>query len=622
MFFASGVTAFVLRFEIGFSHRVLLQMLWAIAVWASIKTGVFWRLGLHCGTWRYVSIPDLIRICTANATASLIAIPMILELAPDSFPRSVFLIDFLVCTSACCGIRLALRVILDNYRRPITGKRALIYGAGAAAVSVLSEIRKTPRLGYNVVGFVDDDIRLVGVRVQTVRVLGTGRNLQDIVRSCGIEEVLIAIPTASGQQMTNIIQACQAAAVKCRTIPSLAEIMESQALIRQIRDVAVDDLLGRVPVELDTQAISAKIEGRVIMITGAAGSIGSELCRQVARFRPRAIVAYEIAETPLFEIERELRSRFPDVRFFAEVGSIQNRRRLREVMSLYAPSLLYHAAAYKHVPMMEAHLYEAVENNVFGTLNVAEVADEQGVSDFVLISSDKAVRPTNVMGTTKRISELIISSIESCHTKYVSVRFGNVLGSSGSVVPIFKKQIAAGGPVTITHPEMRRYFMTIPEAVQLVLQASTMGHGKEIFVLDMGSPVKVVDLARKLILLSGLRPDEDIRVEYTGIRPGEKLYEELNTVDENTVPTFHEKINIFKGPETSAYELHEHLHLLKQFCESRDACGLLVKLKDLVPEYNPSADILRRILTPNAGTPREPEYTAAASHINNSLALR
>ncbi len=376
----------------------------------------------------------------------------------------------------------------------------------------------------------------------------------------------------------------------------MAEIIDGSGLTPQIRDVAVEDLLGRTPVRLDQDRISAKLHNRTVLVTGAAGSIGSELCRQIARFRPAAIVGYETAETPLFQLEQEMARSFPDVPFHPAIGSIQNTRRLAEVFTEHQPAIVYHAAAYKHVPMMEAHSFEAVENNVSGTLNVALAADRYGAEDFVMISSDKAVRPTNVMGATKRLAELVIRSLQNGKTKFVSVRFGNVLGSNGSVVPIFKQQIARGGPVTVTHPEMRRFFMTIPEACQLVLQSSTMGQGGEIFVLDMGEPVRIVDLARNLILLSGLRPDEDIKIEFTGTRPGEKLFEELNTHDEDTLPTYHEKIKIFAGVTLPWPTMERHLAHIQSACATRNLDELILTLKDLLPDYNPSSAILRKVL--------------------------
>jgi FlaA1/EpsC-like NDP-sugar epimerase len=410
-----------------------------------------------------------------------------------------------------------------------------------------------------------------------------------------VEEVLIAIPSATGEQMLRILRYCQEAGVRFRTVSALGEMIEGKALVSQIRDVDVHDLLCRNPVRLDHQQISGKIENRVVMVTGAGGSIGSELCRQIGRFRPAAIVGFDIAETPLFYLEREMARLFPEVPFYPAVGNVQNRQRVTEVCTRFRPRTIYHAAAYKHVPMMESHCFEAIENNVFGTLNVALAANYCGAEDFIMISSDKAVRPTNVMGATKRLAELTIRSVQDGGAKYVSVRFGNVLGSVGSVIPIFKEQIARGGPVTVTHPEMRRYFMTIPEACQLVLQSSTMGKGGEIFVLEMGQPVRILDLARHLILLSGLRPDEDIAIQFTGIRPGEKLYEEVNALDENTLPTYHDKIRIFSGSHIPRQTMDQYLARLKHCCATRNLDDAILTLKEIVPEYNPSTELLRAV---------------------------
>jgi FlaA1/EpsC-like NDP-sugar epimerase len=448
-----------------------------------------------------------------------------------------------------------------------------------------------------VVGFLDDDEKKIGMRIHRKKILATGEELPDVVASHRVEEVLVAIPSISANQMTRILEKSRLAGIACRTVPALSEILKGQALSQQIRDVAVEDLLDRAPIRLEQPAIQSALGDAVILVTGAGGSIGSELCRQIARFQPRTIVALEIAETPLFEIDAEIRQIHPDITFHCVVGNIRNPERLDEVMRRFKPSVVFHAAAYKHVPMMESHLFEAVENNVIGTLNVAMAAAEYNVAEFVMISSDKAVHPTSVMGVTKRVAELIVKSLQEGRTKFVSVRFGNVLGSNGSVIPVFKRQIAAGGPVTVTHPGMQRYFMTIPEAAQLVLQAATMGKGGEIFVLDMGTPVPILDLARKLILLSGLQPGRDIEIVFTGMRPGEKLAEELSSYQENTCPTHHEKIKVFAGPSIDQDLLQSRIDAMREACELRDATRLLLIIKELVTEYNPSLEILRLLLS-------------------------
>jgi FlaA1/EpsC-like NDP-sugar epimerase len=600
IFALCGVLAFLIRFEFSLTDRAIQQLLLAVPIWVGVKALVFRLLRLERGWWRYVSIPDILRIGTGNLIGTLASALVIIGVSPLRAPRSVFIVDLLLCTYATCGIRLLVRLIRDPAMRSGSsgqGKRVLIYGAGSAGFMLLREIRANPRLTYDVRGFIDDHPRKIGMSVLLVPVLGTGADLAAIATRQKVEEVLIAIPSATGPQMTRILGDCYQAGVPCKTIPSLSELIEGSALSTQIREVAVEDLLSRTAIELDETGIRAKLRDKTVVITGAGGSIGSELCRQIARFQPAAIVACDIAETALCQLEQEMRTTFPKVSFHPEIGSIRNPRRLDEIFGRYSPSVLYHAAAYKHVPAMETQLFEAVENNVLGTWNVAVAAADHGIEDFVMISSDKAVRPTSVMGMTKRLAELLINSLQNGGTKYVAVRFGNVLGSNGSVVPLFKKQIAEGGPVTVTHPEMRRYFMTIPEAVELVLQASTMGKGGEIFVLDMGQPVKIVDLARNLILLSGLQPDRDIRIEFTGVRPGEKLYEELCTMEENTLPTYHEKIKIFSGNGIPSEGMESHIHTIRQLCLTRDAKHLIFELKKLVPEYNPSSKILGQLLS-------------------------
>jgi FlaA1/EpsC-like NDP-sugar epimerase len=512
----------------------------------------------------------------------------------SSFPRSIPILDLLLCTLVTGGGFLAGRLNLhaDAGNHDGQGREILIYGAGQAGVSLLSELRANRKLGYKVLGFIDDDPAVHGIRIQGFKVLGSGSNLKAVSARTGVKEVLIATPSANGVQMFQILQHCRDAQVRYRTVATLGEIIEGKAMAAQIREVDVQDLLCRTPVHLDHPLIRERMEGNVVMVTGAAGSIGSELCRQVARFRPAAIVAFEIAETPLFHLDREMQAQFPEVPFYPEIGSVQNPRRLASALEAHRPAIIYHAAAYKHVPLMESSLLDAIENNVFGTYNLVMAAEEYGVQEFVLISSDKAVRPSSVMGATKRLCELLVLSLPSTRTRWMAVRFGNVLGSNGSVIPLFKQQIAAAGPVTITHPDMQRYFMTIPEATQLVLQASAMGSGGEIFVLDMGEQIKIVDLAEKLILLSGFVPDVDIKIVFTGTRPGEKLYEELNLEDEVHLPTDHPKIKMFAGNGMTIESMLSQTKRLMKLCHAGDEPAVMRVLQELVPEYSPSEHAL------------------------------
>ncbi len=597
-FVLAGALAFFLRFDLNLPTPFRRHLLVGFAVWIPVKILIFRSFGLDRGWWRYASVRDIVRLAFANFVGSLLACLALFWVAPAGFPRSIYILDFLLCFGMTAGARMAVRLVFEFSRLPTlaTKKRALICGAGDAGVSLLREIHQNSSLPYDVVGFIDDDPAKIGNFIHRVKIVGNSTGIQAVVEAQAIEIVLIAMPSATGTEMTAILRRCHEAGVAYKTVPGLGEVIQANRPVNHVRDVAVEDLLGRNPVHLDEARIGESLQGRVVLITGAAGSIGSELCRQIARFRPAAIVAFEIAESPLFEIDREIRQSFPDVPFHPEIGSIQNRARLDEVMRLYRPSVVYHAAAYKHVPLMEAHVFEAVENNVFGTFNVAMSAESHGVEDFVMISSDKAVRPTNIMGATKRVAELVLLALQNGRTKYVAVRFGNVLGSNGSVIPIFKKQIAFGGPVTVTHPDMRRFFMTIPEACQLVLQAATIGEGGQICVLDMGEMVRIVDLARDLILLSGLRPDKDIKIEFTGMRPGEKLYEELNTMFEDTVPTMHQKIRIFLGNGIPESDLDSWLEYLREVCESRDVGRLVVALKEIVPDYNPGTHLLKRVI--------------------------
>jgi len=589
--------SFLLRFEFTLDPPYRRMLAEAVPLALAAKLILFRLAGLRHLAWRYVGFQDLLRIALANALASLAAGVAIYAVLGASFPRSIYGIDFAVCLTLALATRAVLKLVLDGRRcSTVPARRILIYGAGNAGFRVLKELRADPRIAIHVAGFLDDDPDKRRMQIYGARVLGGRLELAQMARKHRVDEVLIALPRASGDELTAILEACHDARVEARRVPALADLVDSKVLVDQVRKVRLEDLLGRPPVELQQEQVRARLTGRVVLVTGAGGSIGSELCRQIARFGPRALIGFDHAETALYHIQQELAASFPEIAFYPEVGSIQNRRRLEEVCRDHRPQSVYHAAAYKHVPMMEAHLFEAVENNVFGTANVARCAVNFGVEDFVLVSSDKAVRPTNVMGATKRLAELVcqMSGSEHTRTRFVAVRFGNVLGSNGSVIPRFEQQIGQGGPITVTHPEMRRFFMTIPEAAQLVLQAAAMGSGREIFVLDMGEPVRIVDLARKMVLLSGLRPDRDIRIVYSGIRPGEKLYEEINALEEDTVPTPHSQIRVFAGPPVDTERIHLALRELRRSTDARHASAIVICLKDLVDGYNPSSQVLKQ----------------------------
>ena len=604
IFSLSVLFAFQLRFDgvPGVEYR---HAMWAaVCIWTWVKSAAFIVGTVNRGYWRYTSLHEVRRIVVANTLGSVTGGAIIFLFGPPIL-RSIYILEWLVSCVLTVGIRLVVRVASTTKRSDqVTLDRAktLIYGSGAAGLALVQELCQNQSLKCDVVGLIDDDSRKVGLSFHGKRVLGTGDTLAAWARKLSVQRVLIAIPSASGPQMVRILKFAVATGVDYKMVPSLGESLQKADVGQQIRAVAVEDLLGRKPVRLDQDRIRERIQGKVVMVTGAAGSIGSEICRQIARFSPLALVGFDEAETPLFQIDRELSRSFPQLVFHPEIGSIARADTLRQVMQRYRPSVVCHAAAYKHVPMMERHVFAAVENNIFGTWQVAMAAVHHGVEDFVLISSDKAVRPTSMMGATKRAAECVIRSLQQGGTRFIAVRFGNVLDSNGSVVPIFKEQIAAGGPVTVTHPEMSRYFMTIPEASQLVLQAFSIGKGGEVFVLDMGDPVKIVDLARNLILLSGLQPDRDIQIQFSGLRPGEKLIEELDMHGEYLVATSHPQIRSYLSPfHVDAAQMKIYLQQLQAAVDARDVARLVLVLKDLIPDYNPGTQLLKLALYSNSG---------------------
>ena len=599
---ASLVAAFLLRFDYPLPPEVDGLLLQAIGMALLLKLPVFVMARLHTGSWRFAGIRDLWRLLVANVVASAgFSIAALLWHTASGFPRSICLIDFLVCFLLTGGALFAVRAYHEA--RSATASRrgakpVLIYGAGAAGRMLLREIQSNPSLGYDVVGLVDDDRTLRGSTVMNVPVLGRGRDVASIVdrfgaRDTKIEEIIVAMPSATGRQTREAIANCRSAGVTCRTLPRFDELLAGKVLSSQIRNINLVDLLGREPVRLEEDRIHESIAGRSVLITGAAGSIGSELCRQTARFKPARLILFDQAESPLYNIDLELKGLFPQLEIVAELGDVRDAGGVEELIRRHNVDSIFHAAAYKHVPMMEAHVLEAARTNVLGTWNLVRAAYRQRVSSFVMISTDKAVNPSSVMGLTKRIAELIVHAQSSngtaSATRFASVRFGNVLGSNGSVVPLFQGQIAAGGPVTVTHPNMRRYFMSVSEAVGLVLQASTMCKDSQIFVLDMGEPVRIMDLAVNMIELAGLVPHEDIEIRISGLRPGEKLFEELRVEGENISQTYHEKIKIFSGTRLTRRALETWLSPLARSIDARDSEAVLTHLRSLVPEYQTQA---------------------------------
>ena len=606
-FFTAAFLAFQLRFDGTLPVQYFHTMWLACCVWIAAKFAFFILCGVNRGSWRCTSVHDVIRVTLAVSAGSILgALLVILMAGSNGIPRSIYILDWMLAGLLSLAARVAVRLIADAQSwRGGKGERirTLIYGAGNAGLALLRELTQNQALMCDVIGFVDDDPSKIGLTLHGVKVLGAGEMLPSLVKKHAIMRLLIAIPSADGPQLVRIMKHAADAKVQYKMVPSLGELVQDTELGKQLREVEVEDLLGRQPVQLDMDSIRESVQGRVVMVTGAAGSIGSELCKQIANFRPLSLVGLDVAETPLFYLDREMSKRFPNVVFHPVIGNITDYDNMMSVIQDYQPSILFHAAAYKHVPLMEKHAFAAVETNIFGTWNIARAAAEHGVDDFVLISTDKAVCPTSIMGATKRVAEQVIRALQlEGGTKFVAVRFGNVLGSNGSVVPVFKEQIATGGPVTVTHPEMRRYFMTIPEAAQLVLQAFSMGTGGEVFVLEMGEPVRIADLAENLILLSGLQPGRDIEIQYTGLRPGEKMFEELNLDDENLIPTSHAKILSYVGNHgLSARQANTTILRLQQIIKGRDIIGLVLLLKKLIPDYNPGS-----LLTEASSSPSHP----------------
>ena len=572
-----------------------------------VKISLFFAFNLYRGMWRYTSINSLLSIFKANLLSSLILIAIVLwQTRFIRISRSVFLIDLCISFLFVSGFRVLIRIGYENITRKISIKnisnyfssllnrdrsslkRVLIIGAGSCGEKIFREISDNVHLQSKVVGFLDDDSEKFKREIHGVKILGGVKAAKDVVEVFNIAQIIIAIPTASAKRMRQIVNLCkQCGGVQFKTVPGMGELINGEITMSSVRDVEYRDILGRKPVDLDNDKICSYLSEKKILVTGAGGSIGSELCRQISRFNPDKLILFERAESPLYEIDLELKKNFPKIKIVSVLGDIQNKNELDLIFAQQNPQIVFHAAAYKHVPMLENHPWKAVENNISGTQNLVDTADKFNCKKFIFISTDKAVNPVNIMGASKRVCEMIVqnqSLITGSKTHFSIVRFGNVIGSVGSVIPLFKKQIKQGGPVTVTDAKIQRYFMLIPEACQLILQAGAMGKGNGIFVLDMGKPVEIDKIARDLIKFSGFEPDVDIKIEYIGLRPGEKLFEELQLESEQKIPTSHDKILVLKSKTIDVNILKANILDLKAASKTREYETIKKAFKQIVPE--------------------------------------
>ncbi|MGB5219130.1 MAG: nucleoside-diphosphate sugar epimerase/dehydratase [Smithella sp.] len=595
-----------LRFEFSFANIDVVHPFRLLPWVIPLKFAIFYALGLYKGMWRYTSLKDfwlLVQACFLS-TGMVVMIILVVDRF-EGYSRAVFILDGFLTLFFTGGTRLAIRsfyamranqMTTDYFSPDSPVKKILIIGAGDAGEKMLREIRDNYRLNYDVVGFVDDDPAKQGMTIHGVKVLGTVERLPKILLKESVEQILITVPSATGEQIRHIVEACQHCNVPYKILPGIGELIDGRVSVKLLRDISYEDLLGRSPVQLNVNDIRNYLNSKTIMITGCGGSIGAELCRQVIKYQPGKIILLDSSEFNLFQIQMELQNEHDFHHYETILGQVQDEAFMDNVFQTYRPAVVFHAAAYKHVPMLERNPWQAVFNNIMGSMVVMEKAVQYKVDRFVLVSTDKAVRPTNVMGASKRVAELVMQCQQGNGTRFMAVRFGNVVGSSGSVIPLFRRQIEMGGPVTVTHPEVKRFFMTIPEAAQMILQAGTMGNSKEIFILRMGTPVKIADMARDLIRLSGKEPDVDIKVVYTGLREGEKLYEELITVGEDIQPTVHRKVMVLrsndffdgiKDPQDARKKLYDKIEELKESAGRYDAMSIKMKLHEIVPEYTP-----------------------------------
>jgi len=581
--------AYWLRFNLTLEipREFLLQILLQVPVVLIAQGSMFWYFGLYRGVWRFASVPDLLRIMKAVMAGVVLSAVLLFFLTRlETVPRSVFVLDGILLVLLLGGPRFAYRWVKDRRLYSPAVRNILIIGAGRSGEMLVRDLLRDPDRAHRPVAFVDDDKAKLGKDVHGVRVAGSCDAIPMLVQEFDVQLILIAVPSANSRQMQRLVGICETTGIPFRILPHMQDLVSGQVSLKDLREVKIDDLLGRDSISLDWQAITHGVQGRTVLVSGGGGSIGSELCRQVAHLHPSHLIIFEQSEFNLYSIELELRRMHPELKLTAVLGDILDRVALEQTFRAYGPEVVFHAAAYKHVPMLEHQLRAAAVNNVLGTRTLASLADRYHCETFVMISTDKAVNPANIMGMTKRAAEIFCQNLSArSSTHFITVRFGNVLGSTGSVIPLFQKQIASGGPVTVTHPEITRYFMTIPEAAQLILQAGTMGKGGEIFVLDMGEPVKISYLAEQLIRLSGKKPGEDIEIRYTGLRPGEKLYEELFHESEMLAGTNHPKILLANSRSMDFDELEQILEKLVSACQVDDVRQIYKLLSDLVPEH-------------------------------------
>ena len=562
---------------------------------------IFYIFKQYKSIWTLAGINEIVNGVIAVTLGGVVSV-LISLISKERIPLMVTLLAGIMILILCNGVRVAWRILrraimYNEASNPEDLKKVLIIGAGSGGALVSNEYKKFPQLKRKVVAFIDDDRQKLGTYVNGVKVYGNREDIIRVAKEKKVDEIIIAIASIKDQVLKELIEKCTEAKIAVKIMPGVAEMIDGKFSINKIRDVDVEDLLGRETIKLDHDGIADYLEGKTVLVTGGGGSIGSELCRQISKFKPKQLIIFDIYENNAYDIQNELKRTYPDLNLVTLIGSVRDRQRLRQIYTRYNPNVVFHAAAHKHVPLMEISPEEAIKNNVVGTFNTAEFANSYGVEKFVLISTDKAVNPTNIMGATKRMCEMIVQAFNKVSdTEFVAVRFGNVLGSNGSVIPLFKKQIAAGGPVTLTHKDITRYFMTIPEASQLVLQAGAYAEGGEIFVLDMGKPVKIYDLAENLIKLSGYEPHRDIKIEVTGLRPGEKLYEELLMNEEGLTETKHEKIFIGKPGDFEIDDIAQKTEELLKYATKGSKIRLKKQLKMVVDTFKEPEEINSKVV--------------------------